>query len=419
MTVETATLETSVRLRLFSLFVAGLAFILAGQPARGTGNRFYFLAATPTNYSPRAFPASLYAVDAKGKLQLVRQLVDGSNGVYDVEDLGDNLLAIASPHVVPTQLSIVHKETPTNVDNVAINPEARPLINSLDCLTLLDTNATRPYRLFSLVDRDGLIVKKLSLPLPGDASIDRLSAARPQDYANPLVSGLPGGPEYGFGLFVSREGEQLLLKVGNALTSVSKVPETLFPALPGGKRDISIVAASPSYFIICKGHNAEELAAGNITTTLDFVHDLKSDVWKQLSVPGNYSRQRIFGPWLAVIEQFAHANNPTNPGRSKERSTATADRPNTQAEYAAFQGKDSSIPGLLLLNNLKDGRRIELQTQAEDSEILLVTQAELVLYRVNDSIYQGRIARNSLRDVSLVVQDDDVPEIHWAFIGPE
>jgi hypothetical protein len=41
-----------------------------------------------------------------------------------------------------------------------------------------------------------------------------------------------------------------------------------------------------------------------------------------------------------------------------------------------------------------------------------------VLYRVNDTIYQARIVGDKLQDNSVLVKDDDVPEIHWVFWGP-
>ncbi len=76
--------------------------------------------------------------------------------------------------------------------------------------------------------------------------------------------------------------------------------------------------------------------------------------------------------------------------------------------------RESLFLGILTLQNLADGRKIRIVTGQEDSEILRV-QGDIVLYRVNDEIYQARIAGDQLKDTTLVVKDDDVPEIHWAF----
>ena len=40
-----------------------------------------------------------------------------------------------------------------------------------------------------------------------------------------------------------------------------------------------------------------------------------------------------------------------------------------------------------------------------------------VLYRVNDTIYQAKIVGDKLQAASVLVEDVDVPEIHWVFSG--
>jgi hypothetical protein len=77
-----------------------------------------------------------------------------------------------------------------------------------------------------------------------------------------------------------------------------------------------------------------------------------------------------------------------------------------------------SIPGTLLLDNLEDGRRITIDTGQEDSEILTVRADGLVLYRVNDSIFSAQIEGDKLSQPTLVVKDEDVPEVHWVFWSP-
>ena len=79
---------------------------------------------------------------------------------------------------------------------------------------------------------------------------------------------------------------------------------------------------------------------------------------------------------------------------------------------------DLVIPGILELDNIQDGRRITFKTNQEDSESLLVTAAGVVLYRVNDSIFQTYIEGSALVNTTTIVKDMDVPEVHWAFLGP-
>ena len=117
-----------------------------------------------------------------------------------------------------------------------------------------------------------------------------------------------------------------------------------------------------------------------------------------------------------------------SPGRENERGPEAFG----PSEIAGSKGNDGTArfpfvrgaypgdiysPGVLLLQNLEDGRKIRVGTGQEDSEILNVRGDE-VLYRVNDTIYQAKIVGDKLQAASVLVEDVDVPEIHWVFWGP-
>jgi hypothetical protein len=78
-------------------------------------------------------------------------------------------------------------------------------------------------------------------------------------------------------------------------------------------------------------------------------------------------------------------------------------------------------PGILFLYNVETKKYIEWKTLENgrpqgDSEVLLV-QDETVYYRINDKIYKAPIENgNKLGNSKLLVQDDRVRDIHWAFI---
>jgi len=152
-----------------------------------------------------------------------------------------------------------------------------------------------------------------------------------------------------------------------------------------------------------------------------YVHDRKPNTWKILesasTVP--YAR-KIFGSWLAtIVEIWRSGERVERRGAENERNWSTPLLPNVRNLYPAFAGEArTSIPGTLLLDNLEDGRRITLETGQEDSEILAVRDDGLVLYRVNDSIFAAQIEGDKLGKPTLVVKDEDVPEVHWVFWSP-
>ena len=79
-----------------------------------------------------------------------------------------------------------------------------------------------------------------------------------------------------------------------------------------------------------------------------------------------------------------------------------------------WAGRFYWMPGELVLQNLIDGRKIRIETDAEDSEILWAGP-DTVLYRVNDTILQARIVGDKHQDTTVIVKDGDVPGVHWVF----
>lgn len=73
-------------------------------------------------------------------------------------------------------------------------------------------------------------------------------------------------------------------------------------------------------------------------------------------------------------------------------------------------------PGILFLFNAQSRKYIEWETYQGDSEILLVDK-NVVYYRVFDELFRANIEDNKLVDITLLVKDIHVPEIHWAFIS--
>lgn len=73
--------------------------------------------------------------------------------------------------------------------------------------------------------------------------------------------------------------------------------------------------------------------------------------------------------------------------------------------------------GFLYLYNINTQKYVEWNTGQADSEVLLVKD-EFVYYRKYDAIYKALIVNGEkLGEPELLVKDDRVPDIHWAFIS--
>jgi hypothetical protein len=242
--------------------------------------------------------------------------------------------------------------------------------------------------------------------------------------------GMAGGPSNGFMLFGYREGNNLLFRTGRAGSKgvpIDTLPESF--RIPENKEDIGILAANPSYLILGNYYIQQDSKSKDDVTQL-FILDRTKGAWKELQIPGGTSRMRLFGSWLAVIQQWPrHAPGMPgppwdplhlfpDPGRAKERGIGSANLPDVRLAYSSGAARDSKIPGILELDNIQDGRRITIKTNQEDSEILLATAAGVVLYRVNDTIFEAHIQGSALVNRTTIAKDTDVSEVHWAFLGP-
>jgi hypothetical protein len=267
-------------------------------------------------------------------------------------------------------------------------------------------------------------------PCPAKAA----SAAQPEwkKYQSFRFQGSPGGP--------TAPG---LVPVGKTLQNHVVVPgpegtwiplDSTPPGFPTEKSPphnptIVIVGATDRYFAFTLTPEGYRSLGLESTGAFVYVHDRRLNTWKQIASAATVPvGRRIFGSWLAtIVEVFTPGGeSPENPGRENERCCEQENqrrergneivlRPYVRQIYPEVAAKGISIPGTLVLDNLQDGRRIVLDTGQEDSEILNVRDDGLVLHRVNYSIFAAHIEGDKLSEPTLVVQDEDVPEVHWVF----
>jgi hypothetical protein len=146
------------------------------------------------------------------------------------------------------------------------------------------------------------------------------------------------------------------------------------------------------------------------------VYDRQAGTSRAVTVPGSQSRYRIFGSWLAVlVVHSAELNKAPMPGSTLQRKTASATLPGVAENYEdARRTQGEWLPGTLELINLETGGVIQQKTNQADSEILSVSDKR-VLYRVNQQILIAPIIDDQLGESVLLVEDANVPEIHWVF----
>jgi hypothetical protein len=391
----------------------GILLLTLATGAKEQEGKWYFLSGTPTEDTDQHYPSVLYTTGIGQKLKAIRQIVSGDDGVHSIRTYG-NTAFVAYPHLPPTTVSVVHLNKPTLTDEVPFNPEAKVVIDTK--LAIAEPRDRGIEELIWLVppeNRAGQTVISISKDLSDNGS--RVRRDTWNEYSFLRFDGIPGGPVVQPDLVGSSEGSTLGIKVLNHYVMVDRLPVAITRRVRG---EIPYyLAVDKRYLVFALQHHAADIQSGTLTKRMKeivYVHDRKTDRWTTRSVDGSCSRTRIFGSWLATIVQFWDPNHKQNPGADQERSVETNTLPNVRQLYAIFAGHNCRIPGTLTLQNLESGAKIVLPTGEEDSEVLWVG-ADTVLYRINDTIYQAKIVGDQIKDPTMLVRDEDVPEIHWAF----
>ena len=73
------------------------------------------------------------------------------------------------------------------------------------------------------------------------------------------------------------------------------------------------------------------------------------------------------------------------------------------------------LPGILFIFDVKTRKYLEIVTNQGDSEILLILDNN-VYYRVNDKIYISHFSVNKIEYPVLLLKDERVRDVHWAFL---
>ncbi len=411
--------------RQFRGIKAALAFLLVAPMAafaqtKTSGKELYFLAETTADIHTGRSGLNLYALDSSHKLKLIREIVpvpdptqpgDYGDGFYAVrDDLGDKIY-VAYPSTIPSIISVIHKEQPALNDEVDFNPEHLPVLTTDFGIAAGD--GRQSYLLCTFL-RD---IPHYTGPYPGGVSSSLVSIAGDAPASGPRVrqgdwsmfnafryQGAHGEPLPQPGIiplgYLKDNHLRMRVQAGSPpwtmKVDIDGVPPFPIAGDPGDT--LFIVAASARYFGIIPMLRSPEHPYPYPIPPYVCIHDRNRNTWKKLPSSSTVPNTRkLFGSWLATIVEVSHPGEIVKTPGAESRTGQTP------------------IPATLVLDNLEDGRRINLNTGQVDSEILTVRKDGLVLYRMNDSIFAAQIEGNKLSKPTLIVKDEGVRGVHWAF----
>lgn len=193
-------------------------------------------------------------------------------------------------------------------------------------------------------------------------------------------------------------------------------PLVLPDSLQLGKKEmLNVLIKNKNQFVLYLNSTRDTNNQIGLTTLL--IYDYFKKRWYKRQINGNYARINSYGNWLAgVVYDYTDMNVDgfkESPGKEARLRSNIKNEFNADTRFAYFH---IYSPGILYLFNTSTQKYIEWNTGQGDSEILLVENNE-VYYRVNDEIYKTPITGNKLGKAQLLVKNEVVPDIHWAFIS--
>jgi len=266
-------------------------------------------------------------------------------------------------------------------------------------------------------------------------NIDNFNTKRekPEIYKFMKLVGAPGGvmkgKDYSM-VYTSPKSGKLYIPQTPTIESRPVFPIKIPDSLQiNKKKRILILINNDDCFVVSmkkSNPNPKEIGYSKL-----IIKDKEKNTWYSYFIKGNRQVIRGFENWLGGTvaadnvrfiknergnvtgkEEFDRVSPGKNERRKKAKSTGTAFDKRANYQYIYY-------PGILYLLNPQTKEYIEWDTGQGDSEILLVKN-NTVYYRVNDKIYKAPIINGKkLGKSELLVQDDRVRDIHWAFITDE
>ncbi|WP_068691857.1 hypothetical protein [Culturomica massiliensis] len=384
-------------------------FVVCGQ----SNKELYFITGHPLTRTDDLFESVLWRYD-RDSSALIRHLqLCGSE-----EQLSNIKMYVELGYFTLMKSNSWRQEQPYDsllVFNITNMELRRVSVGKPDCgITATDNNFLLKLPDLLLVAIDFIQRKPIRQLLYNSYEINNLKYSDSVDlqlYKNIYLTGFMGGNIVGsdYILSYSREEDGYL----EIIVTGDRSKRPCFPyELPeqfrfnsSSRHTVSI--NNDDIFLV---NGRKETKKDSLGTRQVVIFDKKKEEWSELILSGNLSRIRGFSDWLCgyIGDDNKSLLNKPLPGSSLWQDRATGLSP-------AIRYERMYAPGILYFYNPSTGVYFELETKQADSEVVLI-QDEKVIYRIYDELYEAKLVNGKkLASVKLLLKDDRVPDIHWAF----
>ena len=241
-----------------------------------------------------------------------------------------------------------------------------------------------------------------------------------KDFIHAKITGIPGGMIYGYDYMLvytnERTGTMEIPLVGDRERR-PKFPYVLPERYQFHVYERHLVPINNKEIFVLSGKDKK--VKNQFGSAQLIIFDKIEQKWSDMYIPGDIVHPRGFSEWICGYAVNAHIEGETLPGAEKWTYRESGLSPKERWDYYPEYGEDdyTYTPGILYFYNARTKKYFQLETNQADSEVILV-QGDKVVYRAYDELYAAEIIKGSkLGRTGLLLKDDRVPDIHWAFYG--
>lgn len=395
-----------------ALFFSTMIGLAATSAAAGS-SELYLISNTPVHFSDLEFPADLRII-RDGSLELARHLVSPQAVEFVRPYYDERIVAVGWPAgSALVHFTLVDMDNPLRIRRLEMPAIEKGCDVFGQQVNLLNPAGHGPAFGLRVTCAHGTA----SGPLIGLNFKDGKSfSLQPEDFRSVIVSGYSGPQGIGgdfLGLSITKGSGHLTARI--RLKSRIEMPWQLPERLYLKNIIATLCVANQEIVAIAVRRDLMDRQNPAPQKSLFYVLDRRDERWFSTEFPGDKTGIGIrgFGQWLGsyVAEP---GRGDASPGLKGRRQNMTP----TGTPFDWRVDKDRYyLPGLLFIYDVRRRKLYRWETGQGDSEVLLVSDGR-VYYRVNRRIFSARIGESGLKDTRLLVEDDVVPDIHWAFLGP-
>jgi hypothetical protein len=430
-----------------------LAALIAA--AQDVGQVLYLIQANPGQFLGGHFPATLFAVaGTPGALREVRKVTEDTLSALHFNDHA-RLATVVIEHRRDTTIELIDFNHPSVASHVQFEYGDRsalesflishPTLGIVQTLLLSPLNknddalpggSARPFDQVPGYLLLGSALRPAGLP---ETKVQRMGTA---EYSRIRLAGdaQPGiGADENDSLFTLNDSTIGMRGPSEQYSFGVKIPAAFMAAGP----DQLLAGHVCNEDVLAVSREIDRTVGSNgLGSSLIYIFDKHKREWTTLKLPGDASRVRGFGPYLAVM--VAESTKRQGPSPLANRKSVTGielqneelariqrfrPSPGVSPNYTEyrdtgvpasqrFASTEIYAPGKLIVYNTRDGKEATIETSHGDSEVLFVSNSAVV-YRMDRSIYLAQYDGAAISPSRLLVEDDNVRDIHWAFWGPE